>query len=128
MHENTFGKLKLGTTVAKGDVISSAAVKLDGSGDLIPCVAETDNCVGIVHNATNFEAGQRVDIDNGVYQKFIAQGAVSIGDDLTLSVTVPGALKVAVSTNKVVGFAMGTAADGETCSAHIYTNKTTLKA
>lgn len=126
--EGTYGILKLGTTVVKGDILSSCAVKFDGAGGLVPCNAATDNCVGLVHNATNLDAGYHVDIDNNEYQVFIAEGAIALGDDLTLSTTVPGALRVAAAGEKVVGYAMHAAIDAESCYALIYRNKMTLKA
>ena len=125
---NTFPKLKLGTTVTEGDMLSSAAVKLDGNGDLVPCTAATDDCAGIVHNATNFAAGFHVDLNGHGYQIFIAQGAITAGADLAPSASVPGALKAAVATDKIVGKAMEDAADGEPCFGYLYPNKTTLKA
>ena len=121
----TFGKLMLGTV--SGELPSSCAVKFDGL-DVVPCTAVSDNCIGIVHNATNYTTGTHVVIDAGGYQVFIAEGAITAGDDLTLGTTTPGTLAVAASGNKVVGIAMHSAATGTPCDALIYTNKTTVKA
>ncbi len=110
-HNEKFQNTDLATkNTGEAIAFERACVKLS-SGAIVKTTADTDVAVGLTYDS--YASGDQAQFIQEGHLRFVAGGTVAVGDPLCPDNGTAGRVRVAVSGDRVVGYATETAAVGE---------------